>query len=249
MTDILALLQHLNPIMNKTVVRQMSLIMYGLLAMSGRVTMLGISRWTGEGGSYRTVQRFFHTTIAWGQVMWQFFCTHLHEAEDVYILAGDESVVTKAGKWTHGLDRFFSSLFGKPVPSVAFFALSLINCRERRSYPVLAKQVIRTEAEKAAAKQKREQKQAKPKQQEKRKVGRPKGSKNRNKSEVVLTPELTRIQAMIVQLLNLVGKRLNLAYIALDGHFGNNNALQMVRHSELHLISKLRSDSALFFFV
>ena len=29
--------------------------------MSGRVTMLGISRWAGKGGSYRTIQRFFVT--------------------------------------------------------------------------------------------------------------------------------------------------------------------------------------------
>ena len=32
----------------------------------------------------------------------------------------------------------------------------------------------------------------------------------------------------------------------LDGHFGNNNALQMVRQSQLHLISKLRHDAALY---
>jgi len=42
-------------------------------------------------------------------------------------------VVTKAGKHTHGLDRFFSSLYGKPVPGLAFFTLSLISTRERHS--------------------------------------------------------------------------------------------------------------------
>jgi len=30
-----------------------------MLSMTGRVTMLGVSRWAGPGGSYRTVQRFF----------------------------------------------------------------------------------------------------------------------------------------------------------------------------------------------
>ncbi|MGP8329786.1 MAG: transposase [Methanosarcinaceae archaeon] len=35
--------------------------------------------------------------------------------------------------------------------------------------------------------------------------------------------------------------------MALDGHFGNNNALQMVRQCGLHLVSKLRHDAALFF--
>lgn len=244
--DILARLQHLNPVLSKTTLRQMSLIIYALLAMTGRVTMLGLSRWSDKGGSYRTVQRFFQTTIPWAEVMWSFFCAHLQQADDVYVLAGDECVVTKSGKLTHGLDRFFSSLLGKPVPSVALFALSLVNMRERRAYPVLVEQVVRTEAEKAEAKKKAQQKKAK-KQPKQGKPGRPKGSKNRNKSVVTLTPELTRIQAMIKQFLGLVGKTITLTYIALDGHFGNNNALQMVRQCGLHLVSKLRQDAALYF--
>ena len=44
--------------MNK-VLRQLQLVVMAVLAMTGRVTMLGISRWAGEGGSYRTIQRFF----------------------------------------------------------------------------------------------------------------------------------------------------------------------------------------------
>jgi putative transposase len=244
--DILALLQHLNPLVSQTTLRQMSLIINALLAMTGRVTMLGISRWSDKGGSYRTVQRFFQTTIPWAQVMWSFFCSHLRQAEDVYVLAGDECVVTKSGKLTYGLDRFFSSLFGKPVSSVALFALALINTRERRAYPVMAEQVVRTEAEKSAAKEKAQQKKAKKKPKQ-GKAGRPKGSKNRNKTEVTLTPELIRIQAMVQQFLTLVGNTITLAYLVLDGHFGNNNALQMVLLCGLHLISKLRHDAALYF--
>jgi hypothetical protein len=41
----------------KTTLHQMSRIIAGMLAMTGWVTMLGISRWTGAGGSYRTIQR------------------------------------------------------------------------------------------------------------------------------------------------------------------------------------------------
>jgi hypothetical protein len=36
-------------------------------------------------------------------------------------------------------------------------------------------------------------------------------------------------------------------YVVLDGHFGNQNALQMARQHNLHLISKLRYDAALYF--
>jgi hypothetical protein len=32
--------------------------------------------------------------------------------DDIYLLAGDEVVVSKAGKRSFGLDRFFSSLYG-----------------------------------------------------------------------------------------------------------------------------------------
>jgi len=224
----------------------MSQIITAMLAMTGRITMLGISRWTDKGGSYRTVQRYFQTTISWGQVMWQFFCAHLKQEGDEYVLAGDECVVTKSGKLTYGIDRFFSSLFGKPVSSVALFALSVINCRERRAYPVLAEQVIRTEEEKATAKKKAQQKKAK-KKAKGGKPGRPKGSKNRNKSQVILTPELLRIQRMIGQFLALAGNLIKLTYLVLDGHFGNNNALQMVLGLGLHLVCKLRSDSALYF--
>lgn len=243
MIDILALLQSLSPCLDKTTIRQFSLIIPALLAMTGRVTMLGISRWTEKGGSYRTVQRFFSTVIPWTNVFWLFFRQHLFDAEATYILAGDESVVTKSGKKTHGLDRFFSSLYGKPVPGLAFFTLSLLEVNERRSYPIMMEQMVRTEEEKAAAKAKKEAKQ-KPKN---RKRGRPKGSKNRDKTEVTLTPELTRIQQMIQKLLVLILEVLPLEHVVMDGHFGNNNALQMVRQCGLHLTSKLRSDSALHF--
>ncbi len=246
--DILALLQHLNPILSKTTLRQMSLIICAVLAMTGRVTMLGISRWSDKGGSYRTVQRFFQTTIPWAQVLWSFFHTQLQEPDVVYVLAGDESVISKSGQQTHGLDRFFSSLYGKPIPGIAIFALSLIDTQARRSYPVMVEQVVRSAEEKAASREKTQQRQAQQKEgQAKRKPGRPPGSKNRNKAEVCLTPELQRIQDMVKQFLLLAGQAVPLTYLVLDGHFGHNNALQMVLSTGLHLVSKLRWDSALYF--
>ena len=35
--------------------------------------------------------------------MWAFFRDHLHQAGDEYLLVGDECVVSKSGKETHGL--------------------------------------------------------------------------------------------------------------------------------------------------
>jgi putative transposase len=225
MLNILPLLLCLLPEMSMTTIRQFSRIALALLAMTGRVTMLGISRWTGDGGSYRTVQRFFTTLIPWASLFWLFFRTLLFRTDDLYLLAGDETVITKAGKHTYGLDRFFASLYGKAVPSVAFFCLSLISIKERRSFPIALEQVVRSTEEKAKARAKATSTAAKA--APKRKGGRPKGSSTKAKTRVELTFEHSRIQTLIRSLLERINGLLPLTYLVLDGHFGNNNALQM----------------------
>jgi len=244
MSDILAHLQCLEPYLTSTTVRQMQHIVTAMLMMTGRVTMLGMSRWTSKGGSYRTIQRFFYTPIPWPLVFWQFFRHWLFNPDDVYLLAGDESVVTKAGKKTHGLARFFAGLYGKPVPGLAFFTLSLVSIKERRSYPILVEQQERGTDGKATAKPKKKKRKKKP--ATKRKPGRPKGSKNKDKTQVNLTAELQLIKNMVLKLLFLINDVIPLTYMVLDGHFGNNNVLQMVHQCGLQVITKLRYDAALY---
>jgi hypothetical protein len=209
--------------------------------------MLGISRWAEKGGSYRTLQRFSGKTLPWASMSWFFVRHHLLRSEHEYVLAGDETIVTKAGKQSFGLERFFSSIYGKAVPGLAFFAFSLVSVQERRSYPVLVEQRLRTTEEKEQTRSKR-QKCASNKQRAKGARGRPKGNKNKDKSQIEWTPELHLIQTMLQKLMALVGTACSVAYLVMDGHFGNNNALQMVRQAtSLHLISKLRHDAALYF--
>ena len=87
MPAILPFLLCLQPEVSLTTIRQLSRIVPGLLAMTGRVTMLGISRWSGDGASYRTIQRFFATVLPWATLFWLFFRSHLFEPDDVYLLA------------------------------------------------------------------------------------------------------------------------------------------------------------------
>ena len=243
MMNILALLQCIQPIISKTDVRRMSQVVQAMLSMTGRVTMLGLSRWTGKGGSYRTIQRFFNAFIPWSEVFLQIFAQHLYQPEGEYILVGDESTVTKSGNETFGLDHFFSGVLNKVVKGIAIFSLSLVSVDERQSYPLQVEQVIRTEAEKAAKEKKAKRDPNAPK----KKCGRPKGSKNRDKTQVELIPELQRIQKMVKKQLEALQGLVSVRYLALDGHFGNNNALQMVLQCGLQLVSKLRHDAALFF--
>ena len=247
MMNILALLQCIQPTISATNVKRLSRIVIAMIAMTGRVTMLGLSRWAGKGGSYRTVQRFFNAVIPWPQVFKLFFQQHLNNSDGEYFLVGDECVATKSGKETHGLDYFFSGLLNKVVKGIAIFTLAVVDVNERCSYPLRVEQVVRSEAEKVTAKTKKKAKTKKDPTAPKKKPGRPKGSKNRDKTQVDLTPELKRIQNMVQKQLEMLQGIVTIQYLALDGHFGNNNALQMVVQCGLHLISKLRCDSALYF--
>lgn len=144
---LLPILHCLNAFMDSTSLKRLQIIVPALLAIPGRVTMLGISRWAGEGGSYRSVQRFFNTLIDWKKVQLGLIRPFFLNSSDTFILAGDETVVTKSGKKTFGLDRFFSSLFGKPVPGISIFAFSLVSTKWRISLPLITEQMIRPNEE------------------------------------------------------------------------------------------------------
>ena len=96
-----------------------------------------------------------------------------------------------------------ASLYGKPVPGLAFFTLSLVSVQERRAFPLRVEQVVRSDAEKAASKAKAAAKKPKA-PRAKRRPGRPKGSTNTPKAHVTLTPEFVRIKAMLDALLQLI---------------------------------------------
>jgi len=223
----------------------LSQVIFGMLVSSGRITMLGLSRWTEKGGSYRTIQRLYHSSLSWQAIQWLFFRKSFLQSDGEYIIAGDEVVVSKAGKETHGLDRFFSGIQQRVIPGLSFFTFSLVNVLEEHSYPLQVTQTVKSAEEKAASKARAEAKKVK-KAAEKRKPGRPKGSKNKMKQEVTLNAELLRIQNALKSLLATIGTVLPLKYVVLDGHFGNYPGALMVKQLKLHLISKMRSDAALY---
>ena len=238
MPDIMIVLACLSQCLDATTLRHLTRVTEAILSMTGRVTMRGIARWSGQGGSYRTVQRFINTTLSWCQLQWLLIRTHLLDEDDVIEAAGDDVVTTKAGKTTHGLDRFFSSLYGKVVPGLGFLSLSLISVKRRVSYPVMMEPIEKTHTAKP---QEISQKKSG------RKRGRPQGSKNQNRRDVDLSLYLRFVQETLKRLLQLVGEYIQVVYFIFDGAFGHNEALQMVRQLGLHLSSKLRHDAALYF--
>ena len=249
MSEIVSLFTVFSPHLSAATLRQFCEIVFAVLAMTGGVTMRNISRWTSKGGSYRTIQRFYNILLPWGSLCWEFFRAHLFDPESVYLLAGDESIVAKSGDETYGLSRFFASTYGKTIRGLAFFAVSLINVKKQRSYPMLMEQIVRGETSTTPKMTQTPPKKAtiSKTSETKGKPGRPKGSKNRNKTEGVLNDTLKQIQSMLKTVLATLGGFIPIRYFLLDGYFGNNNTLQMVRDCGLHLISKLRRDAALYF--
>ena len=132
------------------------------------------------------------------------------------------------------------------VSGLEFFVFSLVDVAERKAYPVCAKQTVRSEGEKAAIKLRRKKKGKKSKKTKSKPKGRPEGSLNKDKNELNLSPELLRINELLSGLINLIRVFVQIKYVALDGHYGHNQAVLMSRKHDLHLISKLRKDTALF---
>src|SRR5215210_5606125 len=105
--DILSLFACFETLASLSSVRRLTIIAQAVLTMTGRITMLSISRWTSKGGSYRTLQRFFASSVPWTELLVKFFQTHLFDPKHEYILAGDATTVTKSGSETWGIGQFF----------------------------------------------------------------------------------------------------------------------------------------------
>jgi putative transposase len=234
MTEIIPLLICLEPHLSSTLVRQLRHIIFAMLCIPNQATMLGLWRWTEKGGSYRTLNRLYQAPINWLNVQWCVLQTHLLRPAGEYILAGDEVVIRKAGKQTHGVGRFFSGLAQKVIPGLSFMAISIIDVEAQRSYPLYTQQIMPAQKNTGDATQK-----------PKRSPGRPKGSQNHAKPAPILSPLLTLLQEMLITILFQI-EHLKIKHLVLDGKFGNYPATWMIRHQNLHIISKMRQDAALY---
>jgi putative transposase len=237
MDAIIVLIACLAPYLSSTTLRQLSHLMCAVLCIPGRVTTLGLSRWSEGGGSCRTLQRWYQTPLEWATLLWIVVRTHLVKPSRAYLLAGDEVVIRKAGQHTHGVGRFFSSLAGRAIPSLSFLAVSLIDVEARRSYPLQVEQPVPgnppVPSPTAPA--------------PKRRPGRPKGSKNHAKAAPVLSAELTLLEGMLTAITARLAPLLSIRYVVLDGAFGTYPATFMVRRCGLHPLSKLHQNAALYF--
>ena len=127
-----------------------------------------------------------------------------------------------------------------------FFVFALVDVTQRKAYPLAVQQTVRSAAEKEALQARKKKRAQQAKKTKSKPRGRPKGSRNKDKNELKLSGELVRINELLAALLKLIRVFVRVKYVALDGHFGHPQAVLLARENDLHLISKLRKDAALY---
>ena len=196
--------------------------------------------------SYRTIQRFYALKdVNWLLVTLFLFKHFIYQKGKSYLFAADETVKGKAGKQTHGLGRFYSSMAKQVIRSVSFLAVSIIDIEKEKSYILGCKQLINNNLDKVIINPEKKSK-SKKKTKDKPK-GRPKGSKNKVKTE----PKSTSYQ-VLKTLLDLVQSQLkiflpelNCFHIVLDGFYGHEDYLLLASKNGLNIISKFKVNAHL----
>lgn len=216
---------------------------------SGGVTMKNISRWTGKGGGYRNIQRFFAQPTDWLALnILLLTSTYANSSsKDRYVIALDEVVEAKAGKCTFGVAWFYSSIAGRVIRSISNHVISLIDTEKEKSFVLTHEQTEKPKAKPVKKKKTRKKgKKSSTKKTPKGKAGRPKGSKNKQnvKHTGLLYESFERLLSLVVPLI-LVWYPM-LKYVVADGAYGRKTCCLIVREFSLDLISKLNRNTALY---
>lgn len=212
-----------------------------MLCLSGKKTMLNISRWTEI--SYRTVERFYNLTIPWLYLNISLVNLRAKKSGEL-ILVADETPVLKSGKKTYGLDKFFNSIYQRVMKSLYFSGISLIDVDANNGYGLLMNQLVFTPQEKANLQKAKEKKQ----KAKGGKKGRKKGTKNSPKKEVELTPTFRLLKSQLTEVMEKLRAKVKvpIKYFMGDGGYGNSTCAKICKDLSLFLISKLQCNAALY---
>ena len=113
-----------------TNLQHFAIIIDSILGISNSVTTLSVAQYSSL--SYRIVQRFYALKdVNWLLVNLFLFKHFIYQKGKSYLFAADETVKGKAGKQTHGLGRFYSSMAKQVIRSVSFLVISIIDTVRR----------------------------------------------------------------------------------------------------------------------
>lgn len=242
----------------------LALLSKGYFAHAGKFSFTNLNRWCfGRGSGLRSIERFFATTQDWGVNSSELvagFLTRLGGKVSgllgSWALASDETVGKKSGHATHGIGYHYSSKDDKVVKSIAVLNLSLLHVGTKLSLPMVQEQLLHSTAGKDKKGKDKKDKNApaaadKVAQAPPKKKGRPKGSPNKPKQETEIAYTFKVLKQVLDQFFKLFAQYfpnlIQIRYLVADGGFGNYTVAKIALELNLHLISKLQYNAALYF--
>ena len=101
--------------------------------MTGRVTMLGISRWAKPNGSYRTVQHFFAKDAYCVSINCSITKVYFNDPSGVILIAGDATTVIQSQATTLRRDKK-----NRIIAHALSFQVTMWKRRNALMHPILA---------------------------------------------------------------------------------------------------------------
>ena len=199
--------------------------LFGLLLMlPGHATFRNMSRYSPY--HERTFARWYDTNLDWVALN-KAAIIEIVPADHEQALIIDASFVSKSGKHTYGLDRFWNGSHSRAEKGLEISALAWLDLTEKCAYGLSVEQTPPNPEPSASESSASE------------------SSASESSASDISAPETTRMDVYLDQLRRVVKAHdlTWLRYLLMDGAYSKQNFVDGVRDLGLHPIGKLRADA------
>ena len=199
--------------------------LFGLLLMlPGHATFRNMSRYSPY--HERTFARWYDTNLDWVALN-KAAIIEIVPADHEQALIIDASFVSKSGKHTYGLDRFWNGSHSRTEKGLEISALAWLDLTEKCAYGLSVEQTPPSPEPSASESSASE------------------SSASESSASDISAPETTRMDVYLDQLRRVVKAHdlTWLRYLLMDGAYSKQNFVDGVRDLGLHPIGKLRADA------
>ena len=204
--------------------------LFGLLLMlPGHATFRNMSRYSPY--HERTFARWYDTNLDWVALN-KAAIIEIVPADHEQALIIDASFVSKSGKHTYGLDRFWNGSHSRAEKGLEISALAWLDLTEKCAYGLSVEQTPPSPEPSASESSASESSASE-------------SSASESSASDISAPETTRMDVYLDQLRRVVKAHdlTWLRYLLMDGAYSKQNFVDGVRDLGLHPIGKLRADA------
>ena len=204
--------------------------LFGLLLMlPGHATFRNMSRYSPY--HERTFARWYDTNLDWVALN-KAAIIEIVPADHEQALIIDASFVSKSGKHTYGLDRFWNGSHSRAEKGLEISALAWLDLAEKCAYGLSVEQTPPSPEPSASESSASESSASE-------------SSASESSASDISAPETTRMDVYLDQLRRVVKAHdlTWLRYLLMDGAYSKQNFVDGVRDLGLHPIGKLRADA------